>query len=102
MSGIVCPKCGTDEHVVMVEDGVWMCTHCVIEFNDGGRTNGGRIEAGLVYMIGDDSGDVDFISLDTPLPEKTGGFCGTIRVKISVEALESLDELYESLKRVKR
>lgn len=42
---VECPRCGLDEHVVALEDGVWMCLACVHEFCDDGQADDGRAEA---------------------------------------------------------
>jgi hypothetical protein len=69
-----------------------------------GRACGGLVTMDKAYLIpsGWDGGFFIPNDTNTPLPKKEGGISvdgGTIRVKISIEALKTIEELYESLKR---
>lgn len=103
MSAIVCPKCGDGEHVVMVEDGVWMCSQCTIEFNEDGRGLGGQIEVGKIgYLFGHPIDDVFVATVSASAPLKDMDV-PTVMVEISFKSVGNVDELiqelYESLKR---
>ncbi|MDX2078574.1 MAG: hypothetical protein SFZ02_19235 [bacterium] len=103
MSAVVCPKCGGSEHVVMVEDGVWMCTHCTIEFNGDGRVCGGLVEMGKSYMISDHQPAPFIIYGGESSSPKEGakvmGFVGRINIIGVKDVDELMRELYKSLKR---
>jgi hypothetical protein len=103
MSAMVCPRCGNDEHVVMVEDGVWMCTQCTIEFNGDGRAMGGLVEIGKIgYLFGKPIDDVFVATVSASAPLKDMDV-PTVMVEISFKSVGNVDELmrelYESLKR---
>lgn len=103
MSDMMCPKCGDGEHVVMVEDGLRMCTQCVIEFNEDGRGNGGQIETGKIGYIFSEPIDalyVATVSASAPLKDSD---VPTVNVTVTFKSVanvgEMLEELYKSLKR---
>lgn len=106
MSVMACPKCKNDGDVVALEDGVWMCTQCAIEFDVDGRARGGYVEVGKIgfgLFLDDSPIDPLFTAgVSASAPRKDG----TVTIEIRMESVGNVDELarelFEALKRARK
>jgi hypothetical protein len=100
MSDMTCPRCKGGAGVVALEDGVWMCTDCTIEFNEDGRACGGFVRVGeLRYLDGVSPEPMFTAGVSVSAPRKDATVLCVIRLDSVGDIEELARKLYESLKR---
>lgn len=103
MSVMACPRCKAGGDVVALEDGVWMCMGCNIEFDVDGRARGGMVNVGKfgIFLDGSPSDPLFTANVSVSAPQKNGTVIAEIRMDSVGNVEELVRKLYELLKRAK-